>query len=280
MTRHDSTVRAGMVIALVVSAMAATANAQIFDYIRLGDVDGFGYGAAPGLVGANGQPANRDGVGVLNDGDLLPDLNMNGFTQTGQGDDFDNRSMIEKTGLYVEGNGFSDFANTTGSQFTDISLSTSFDTTFPPPNDFPSPPSFTLPNQPGFIFDFFVLANAVDPMTPVFINVVFGDYDVQPAMLVLRRADLTEFSVALIVQPPGEDGLVQAAFAQLTFADVFAPKGLGYRGYLEVDFDAPGEPYTAFDFAELSVRPIPEPATLALLAIGGLTTLRRRRIRY
>lgn len=257
----------------------AKARGDVFEQIRIGDIDGFGYGDAAGLVGANGQPANRNGGPVLNDGDLLPDLNMNGLVQFGQGDDFDNRAPAEKAGTFVTGVGFSDAALTTGSHFTDISLSTSFDTTFPPPNDFPSPPSNVRPNQPGFFFHFFVAAGDIDPNTPVFINVVFGDYDVTPANLRLTTADATTFIVPLVVQPPDEDGLIQAAFAQLAFADVFTAEGGGWRGQLEVDFVAPLEPYTAFDYAELSVTPIPEPATLVLLALGLPGILRRRRYR-
>jgi MYXO-CTERM domain-containing protein len=53
-----------------------------------------------------------------------------------------------------------------------------------------------------------------------------------------------------------------------------------WNGFLDVRVLAPGEPYLAFDFVELSTRPIinaPAPGALALLALGGLLAHRRRR---
>ncbi|NJN51263.1 MAG: PEP-CTERM sorting domain-containing protein [Gammaproteobacteria bacterium] len=151
---------------------------------------------------------------------------------------------------------------------------------------FPMPPSTTLPNQPGFVFDFFVATGDIDPLADVFFNLIFGDYDVVPAGLGFIRADGSTFAQALTVQAPTADGLIQSAFATLAFADVFTSALGGFSGYLAVNFNAPNEPYTAFDFVELAVTPIsvdptpvPEPGTLSLLAAGllGLAIRRRRR---
>ena len=88
---------------------------------------------------------------------------------------------------------------------------------------------------------------------------------------------------ALVTQDPGVDGLIQAAFATLDFLDVFSGgSGIDYNGFLTVDFIAPLEPYTAFDFVELATRPIigvPEPSSLGLLFTGllGLGFARRKK---
>jgi hypothetical protein len=268
----------------------AAAYATPFTAIRIGDVDGFGLGVGTGLTAANGGPANVDGVGMLGNGDFLPDWNGDGGTLTGSDDDFDYR-----LGETLTGSGYTD-AGSSGTEFTDISLSTSYDASaaggrvhIPPAytglgsgGTFPKSPSTTLPNQPGFVFDFFVATGDILSGAPMFFNMVFGDYDVSPADVVITRADASTVTLPISVQPPGSDGLIQSAFVTLSFADVFTAVGGGYDGYLEADFVAPEEPYTAFDFVELSTRPIdvPDPACtsvllgLAVIAVGGM----RRRL--
>ena len=241
--------------------------------IRIGDIDGFGYGAAPGFKAANGGPANADGSAVLGNLDFLPDVNHNGSVSTGSGDDFDLRSKAEiantanTTGVGVTDTG------TTGSKFTDISLSTSYDASSAAKNvliggnpnvglvkgaggPFPSPPSSSLPNQPGFVFHFDASKGAINPNSSIFFNLIFGDYDVTPADIVITRANGSTQTINLTVQPGNADGLIQAATASLKFSDVFTDGGLVYTGSLKVDFNAPREPYTAFDYVELSTVPV------------------------
>ena len=276
-----------------------TAQAGPFEFIRIGDVDGFGYGTGAGFSAANGGPANNDGAGVLAAFDFLPDITANGGVVTGNLDDFDFRSAAEILGTAHEIGGGATGVTTAGSDFTDISLSTSYDTSSAAgivlvgtgPNVFGSGGAFpgdgdpnTLTNQPGFAFDFFVATGDIDPLAPVFFNMVFGDYDVIPASVSFTRADGTTFSVAVTVQPPGSDGLIQATFAALAFGDVFTAGTGGWDGFLLVDFDAPREPYTAFDYVELSVDristqppPIPEPASFLLVLVGAVAVARWRR---
>lgn len=290
------------VLALVGLTAMGASNARADLLVRIGDVDGFGYNAAPGFKAANGGPANAHGDVVLKNGDFLPDINKNGSVATGSGDDFDHRSAAEinNTGNSL-GTGVSNAGGTTGSKFTDISLSTSFDRSSAANNvliggdpisglvhgaggPFPSPPSTTLPNQPGFVFGFDVNKANLANNTPIFFNIVFGDYDVFPASIVITRANGTKETLNVKTQPAAEDGLIQAATTTLTFGDVFKDGGSSWNGSLKVDFVAPNEPYTAFDYVELSTIPlvasVPEPGPLVLGAVGiaitGIIRFRRR----
>jgi hypothetical protein len=281
----------------VLLLFAATASAVSFTEIRIGDIDGFGLGTGAGLVNANGSPVNVDGVGPLGNGDFLPDWSGNGTTATGSGDDFDYRSPAEVSDALLTGAGFTN-VGTTGSNYTDIAVSTSYDSAsssgsvYVPGGQgaggpFPSPPSGTLSNQPGFVFDFTVDQADLAAGTPMFFNMVYGDYDISPATVRLTTVGGSTITRSITVQPPAADGLIQAAFLNLAFTDVFAPQGSDWVGRLRVDFLAPREPYTAFDFVELSTRQIqvdpviPEPMTVlgamgAITAVGGY--LRRRRL--
>lgn len=280
------------------------AFAAPFTAIRIGDIDGFGYGTGAGLTAANGGPANVGVGGVLGaealpvNGDFLPDLNGDGAVQIFRGDDFDNRSAAEIAGASLSGGGFTN-VGTTGSQFTDISLSLSYDDSqaagnvydsntgsFGTGGPFPTPPSPTLPNQPGFVFDFFVASGDIANNTPVFFNMLFGDYDISPAQIQFTRDNGTTFTSSVATQPLGQDGLIQASFATLGFSDVFSAALGGWDGFLRVDFLAANEPYTAFDFVELSVTPItpnvvPVPAAVWLFgtALVGLAGFSRRKSR-
>jgi len=299
MTSATKIIASATLIVSMNSAFAAP-----FTEIRIGDIDGFGYGAAAGLVAANGGSANVGAGGVLGAealptiGDYLPDLNNSGGTLTGSRDDFDNRSAAEVSGTSITGSGFTD-TGTSGSQFTDISLSTSYDNssaagdvfdantgTRGTGGAFPMPPSGTLTNQPGFVFDFFVASADITSGTQVFFNMLFGDYDVTPASLGFTRSDGTTFSANVTPQnnAAGQDGLIQSAFATLNFADVFSATAGGWNGEIGVDFLAINEPYTAFDFVELSVTPItpnpvPVPAAIWLFgtALIGFVGMSRRR---
>lgn len=281
----------------LVFAAISPAWAVPFTEVRIGDIDGFGYSALPlaafaALTAANGNPADTDGDGLLEPGEFLPDLNKSGGTLTGSLDDFDNRSGESATCT-----GCTIGLLTTGTPFTDISLSTSYDTSSTNGNvfdantnssgaggAFPMPPSATRPNQPGFVFDFFVAGADITAGSQIFLNVVFGDYDVTPATVSVTNG--TNFNIPLTLQQNilGQDGLIQAATATLNFGDVFTANVADWDGFLRVDFVAPREPYTAFDFVELSLIPlvttVPEPATLALFGVGlaGIGFLRRRRL--
>ncbi|MBX9581814.1 MAG: hypothetical protein K2X87_16035, partial [Gemmataceae bacterium] len=278
--------------ALVVLLAGAGTAARADFLIGIGDIDGFGYGDAPGFHAANGGLANPLGHAVIGSGDFLPDINRNGSTATGSNDEFDFRSAAELANTAVRlGAGVTN-TGTLGSKFTDISLARTYDARSDAgrvliggnPNDglvrgaggpFPDGDSDALPNQPGFEFRFDIDKAAIDPSAPVFFNLIFGDYDVLPARIVVTSADGTQRVIAVRQQMngAGEDGLIQAATADLAFGEVFTDMGAFYRGFLDVDFDAPNEPYTAFDYVELSGTPfvaaVPEPASLTLAGVAG-----------
>jgi hypothetical protein len=109
----------------------------------------------------------------------------------------------------------------------------------------------------------------IDPEADIFYNLVFGDYDVVPAEIEITMFDGSSRIVSLqAISPAEEDGLIQAATTSLDFNDVFRDDGGVWNGSLRVDFVAPNEPYTAFDFVELSTTAIPEPSGGVLVSVG------------
>lgn len=277
---HARRVFTGILAVASLCGAPMTAAAAPFDYIRIGDLDGFGFTPTAGLVRAtpnpHATPADTNGNNLLEVLEFLPDLNKNGIVATGSGDDFDNRSAAEIGDTVVSGNGFTN-TGSSGSMWTDVALSTS--STLP---NFPDPGGPGVPNEPRFVYDFHVAGADIDPSAVLFFNVLFGDYDVVPANITLTFASAPTRTLTLTTQANAADGLIQAAFANLAFNEVFTSDGSGgWNGYLRVDFNAPNEPYTAFDFTELSTTPIsvPEPTLIVLLGTGlvGLFANGRRR---
>ncbi|OUS32514.1 hypothetical protein A9Q99_00115 [Gammaproteobacteria bacterium 45_16_T64] len=279
---------------LIGAAISSQTYAIPFEYIKIGDTDGFGYDADPGFAGLTGDggAADRNSDGHLGSGDVLPSLNGNMVVATGNGDDFDNRDS--------EGYSCVGCINTgsDGVDYTDIALSTSYNASsaggsvynantggYGSGGAFPAPPSSALTNQPGFLFDFTIADGDIVIGTDIFFNLVFGDYDVVPADIDISYATAASDTVGLVKQSNGpDDGLIQGAFVALDFYDVFT-WNIGdstWDGYVEVDFDAPNEPYTAFDYVELSTAPftidVVEPNSLALMLFGlmGVGMARRK----
>src|SRR5262249_55006440 len=62
-------------LALVVFLAVGSPRVHADVIARIGDIDGFGYGAAPGFRAANGGLANAHGDAVLTNRDFLPDIN-------------------------------------------------------------------------------------------------------------------------------------------------------------------------------------------------------------
>jgi hypothetical protein len=77
------------------------------------------------------------------------------------------------------------------------------------------------PNEPRFVFRFNVAGADISPAASLFFNVLFGDYDVVPADITLTFASAPQRTLALATQSGAADGLIQAAFANLLFGEVF-----------------------------------------------------------
>ncbi|MGL1934509.1 MAG: discoidin domain-containing protein [Fibrobacterales bacterium] len=215
-----------------------------FKFIRVGDMDGTGWGdgISGNLRSAAGQPLNKDSEGMLYGGDFLPDLDRAGTVKSGGGDEFDNRDGAEKANMKYSSRGAEVGSGTSGSQWTDVEVS--WDT------------------RVVFAFDFSVKKGLVNPDTALYFNLIFGDYDVSGATLHLITQKGKEMQLPIKMQNKtgkGEenDGLIQTAYAELSFDDVFYTIENGYhKAYLEAVFQTNGDPYLTFDFAEVSIVPI------------------------
>lgn len=243
-----------MLVALLLLA-GETAQAQSFEWVRIGDADGFGFTETGSLgrpiQGVGPGPADTNANGILEPDEYLPDLNRDGGVWYRGEDNFDNRSDAERTdeghacqGCLAIG------AKTRGSNWTDLSLSPTA-----PDDDWPDLNGPATPNSAAFVFDFTVHADAIVRGTEMFFNLVFGDYDIDPAVVFVRFKN----APARVLHIPNQrfrnvDGLIQARTSRLPFNDVFTRDADGnWHGFLTVIFDAPIDPFTAFDYVELSL---------------------------
>jgi len=266
--------------------------AQAFHHIRIGDVDGMGYVTAM-TPGQNGEPnwsfgsyytqspqcanpdgslrsawglqANDDGLNVLQDGDHLPDLDCDSETHLNS-DEFDNRTVAEWNDAYTEVSGCVNLSST-GSGFTDVALSPrdniastigwNYGTQCPDSANAPSLCSVI----PSFQFKFQVNVADIVAGQDVFVNVIFGDYDVYPMEIHFIDAvgNLTVGNLSTQNNGSGDDGLIQAASALLPFYTVFTLTGSTYTGAVTVEFVTTTEPFIAIDYVEINVEAMVEP---------------------
>jgi hypothetical protein len=246
-------------LALFVAAFFAPASAQSepFRFMRIGDKDGFGFLETKNLVrsafltpdAGPGEAADTNGDGVLSPGEFLPDLNLDGVVRVYSDDDFDNRLPGELLDRAIFCQGCAAIHNASrGSNWTDLALSASA-----PDRDWPDDNGPQLPNNPVFVFDFTVNNGDIPPGAAIFFNMVFGDYDIFPAIILVEFASKPARRLEIELRR-GLDGLIQARTALLRFEEVFTRDANGdWRGFAGVEFYAPAEPYTAFDFVELSL---------------------------
>ena len=255
-TRHDAFMRGFLCFfAFIWTISNVPAVAEPFRFIRIGDADGFGFADTAPLgrpvQGVGPGPADSNANGMLEPGEFLPDLNGDGGVWYAGGDNFDNRSRAERAdtghacqGCLAVGGG------TRGSNWTDLALSPTA-----APDDWPDINGPNIPNSAAFVFDFTVHADNIAQGAQIFFNLVFGDYDIDPAVVFVRFANGKSRILQIANQQlRNVDGLIQARTTRLGFNEVFARDGEGnWRGRLTVVFDAPIDPFTAFDYVELSL---------------------------
>ncbi len=240
-------------LAAALIMLPGVALAEPFRFIRIGDADGFGFTDTSQLVrawpGRHDLPADSNGDGVLGEGEFMPDLNRDGGVAWTSQDNFDNRSPEEIANTAVECVGcLSVGTRTMGSNWTDLALSASAPNINWPDRDGPRPPNNAL-----FVFDFKVAGRDIGRGTEIFFNLVFGDYDIDPALVGVQFRNGSRRLLSLANQGP-LDGLIQGRSAVLAFDNVFTSDGDGnWDGLISVIFLAPADPYTAFDYVELSV---------------------------
>ena len=243
----------GAMLAALTVATSQPAFAQAFEFIHIGDKDGFGFTNSADLVRASPPPhilpADSNGDGVLGQNEFLPDLNRDGGVAWTSLDNFDNRSPEESANTAVQCTGCKTIGEgTTGAGWTDLSLSVSAPDQLWPDENGPS-----MPNNAEFRFEFTVDSADIVPGSRIFFNLVFGDYDVDPALVAVAFAN-QPYRRLLLRNQGRRDGLIQARSAILDFDEVFTKNDSGgWDGFMRVVFVAPNDPYTAFDFVELSL---------------------------
>jgi hypothetical protein len=227
------------VVGLMTGADAAAST------ITIGDVDGFGFTTAfqfRATPSPHTTPADTNGDGMLTAGEFLPDLNRDGVVGPDSGDTFDQRSLSE-------------IVATNGAQNTDRSLSPAGAA-----NGLSFLFTFVAPSLGDFDF-------GVDRT----LNFVFGDYDVSPATLSVDGA-----AHPLNLQSGGQDGLIQLLAVNVPFTDLI-------DGQVLVSIIAPTESYLVVDYVELvgpdAATPVPEPASMILMLLGGSGIFLRSRHR-
>ena len=253
-TLEETVMRKRTICLLIVLLSVCSTNSYAV-YSLVGDIDGFGFSSVAGLVGYDGNPADRNGNGILESGDVLPDLDGDGKTAVlagGLGDLYDNRSGAEAADPYA--------------QWTDITLAYGYTAA-------PGDPMWKA-NDAVFTFVFAVPTVGMDDHgVDHFVNLVYGDYDVRPMYAIVEGVPVT-LVCAQDITAYGTDGYISTAYAPISWTDML-------DGTVTIEIVAPDEPYVVFDYALLDtdpIHPVPAPGAIILGSLGaGLVGWLRRR---
>ena len=290
----------GMSLFLLVMACGMVNVNRADMFIRVGDVDGVGFmtGTAPGngeadwpfnswntsldgscsggqLLNAEGDPINADGVDVLQSGDYLPDLDCTGAMGymgcSAGSDEFDNRSADDWGNSLVEEFGFQNIGSE-GSQYTDVAIG-------PHGNAWywnECPDGGTVDSicgvNPIFHFDFQVLKTDIDEGQTLYVNLLIGDYDVNPGEVRYRDryGKVHIANLSTLDNASANDGELQAVTAELPWSTVMADGGPNfYHGLMDVELHLPSEPFIAVDYAEIGTIPLILPVGCCNYTIFG-----------
>jgi hypothetical protein len=225
MIRYPSILR---VLTVFTVFLPLSVEAEPFQSIRIGDADGFGFARTSTLarpvLGVGPGPADTNANGILEPEEFLPDLNRDGGVWYAGEDNFDNRSDAEKLGNGHECRGCLAIGRATqGSKWTDLSLSPTA-----PPNNWPDLNGPATPNSAAFVFDFTVGKEDIAQGAQIFFNIVFGDYDIDPAVVFVRFREKPARVLRISNQQlRNVDGLIQARTARLRFNEVFTADAEG-----------------------------------------------------
>ncbi len=207
-----------------------------FQFVRIGDRDGIGMGEGSnqGYVSEYGTPLNRDGMGMLYDGDYMPDLNGDGVVDANGDQVYFNEqddSKYKAVGAIVN--------HTSGARFTDYSIA------------YGTPMTFE--------FDFKVKKGMVDMSANIYFNLISGDLDHDAQ---LKYYNENELVGSIDYAWAGKDdvngnGDVKALYYEIKAKDVFVRTENGYHiAKVKVVYESVTDPMYYFDFFELGVTKI------------------------
>lgn len=283
-------------------------------FVRLGDEDAFGFSNIGAYYASFGGPCDTDGNGLLGPGEFMPNIDggegRKSACRTGGKDDFCNRDNAELNDSANYSNGCVVHVGTTGSKYTDVALSTSWDTSLNKSKTkgfyyshvgkdhdgrmhtiagrtyeeiaaagFPDGgASRNRPNMPGLVIDCKINAgtlaklrrNNSNKFGSIFVNILAADWDVPPFKLVITNANGDSYTYPITRQSNAKG---EDGMVQAGFVTLSMNDFCDAEGnfFLQANFEAPNEPYITIDYLEVSTKQIAlEPDQNELYVTGDI----------